>query len=127
MRASLVDEWVEKAEADYLAALALNRRRSRPLPDVVCYHCAQCTEKYFKAYLLHNGAAPPRIHDLSVLLDLCALHDRRLSRAAALVNAINPYGILVRYPGFSTTVAEAANAVRIMGRLRRRIRWRLGF
>jgi hypothetical protein len=53
VRAPLVDEWVEKAEADYLAALALNRRRSRPLPDVVCY---QSTEKYFKAYLLHNGS-----------------------------------------------------------------------
>jgi len=29
---SLIDEWVEKAEADYEGAVALNRRRAAPLP-----------------------------------------------------------------------------------------------
>jgi hypothetical protein len=33
---SLLDEWIEKAEGDYKGAVALQRRRKEPLPDVVC-------------------------------------------------------------------------------------------
>jgi HEPN domain-containing protein len=49
---SLLAEWVNKAEADYQSAVALHRRRKAPLPDIVCYHCQQCVEKYLKAYLI---------------------------------------------------------------------------
>jgi hypothetical protein len=31
---SLLDEWIEKAEADYKSAVALQRRRKEPLPDI---------------------------------------------------------------------------------------------
>jgi HEPN domain-containing protein len=48
---SLLNEWIAKAEADDKSALALQRRRKEPLPDIVCYHCQQCVEKYLKAYL----------------------------------------------------------------------------
>jgi len=63
---TLVDEWVEKAEADYQAAVALNRRLKTPLPDAVCYHCQQCAEKYLKAYLIARGIVPSRTHDLEI-------------------------------------------------------------
>lgn len=36
---TVLDEWIEKAEADYKGAGALNRRRKEPLPDIVCFHC----------------------------------------------------------------------------------------
>lgn len=58
---SLIDDWVQKAEADYQGAVALNRRRKVPLPDLVCYHCQQCGEKYLKAFLVSKGFNPPRI------------------------------------------------------------------
>ncbi|MCZ6676164.1 MAG: HEPN domain-containing protein [Candidatus Poribacteria bacterium] len=61
---TLVDEWIEKAEADFKGAVALNRRRKDPLPDLVCYHCQQSAEKYLKAFLIAQGITPPRIHDL---------------------------------------------------------------
>ena len=70
---TLADEWVEKAEADYKAAAALNRRRKEPLPDIVCYHCQQSAEKYLKAYLIAQSMPPPHIHDLVQLLGLAAL------------------------------------------------------
>ena len=91
---SLLDEWVDKAEAD--CAVALHRRRQEPLPDVVCYHCQQCVEKYLKAYLIAQGITPPRIHDLEDLLNLCAI------------------------------VAEAKDAVNAMRRLRTVVRRKLG-
>jgi hypothetical protein len=87
---SLFDEWIEKAEADYKSAVALQRRRKEP----------------------------PRIHDLEDLLNLCALYDATLSTRLPLVHVLNPYGVLIRYPGMTATVVEAQEAVHAMRRLR---------
>jgi HEPN domain-containing protein len=123
---ALVDEWVEKAEADYKGAVALNRRRTAPLPDLVCYHCHQCTEKYLKAYLLHHGIAPPRVHNLVQLMNLCAVQDSTLTSRLPLARSLNAYGVLIRYPGISATPVEAAGALRTTRRLRTLLRHRLG-
>ncbi|MCY2987120.1 MAG: hypothetical protein NTY19_04530 [Planctomycetota bacterium] len=37
----LTAEWVSKAEADYQGAVALQRRRKHPLPDLGCFHWRQ--------------------------------------------------------------------------------------
>lgn len=123
---SLFAEWVDKAEADYQSAVALHRRRKAPLPDIVCYHCQQCVEKYLKAYLLAQGSTPPRIHDLEDLLNLCALYDATLTARLPLVHVLNPYGVLIRYPGMTATVAEAQASVHAMRRLRTILRRTLG-
>ena len=115
-----------KAEADYRSAVALNRRRKEPVPDVVCYHCHQAAEKYLKAYLLEQGMTPPRIHDLEDLLNLCALHEAALSTQLPIVQALNPFGVQIRYPGMSATVAEAKDAVKTVRRLRTVMRRVLG-
>ena len=123
---SLLAEWIEKAEGDYKSAVALQRRRKEPLPDTVCYHCQQCAEKYLKAYLIAQGSTPPRIHDLEELLNLCALHDATLTARLPLVQVLNPYAVLIRYPGMTATVAEAKEAVHAMRRLRTIMRHKLG-
>ena len=115
---SLCAEWVDKAEADYQSAVALHHRRKAPLPDIVCYHCQQCVEKYLKAYLIAQGSTPPRIHDLEELLNLCSLHDATLTTRLPLVQVLNPYAVLIRYPGMTATVAEAKEAVHATRRLR---------
>lgn len=117
---------MEKAEADYRSATALNRRRKEPVPDVVCYHAQQCAEKYLKAYLLEQGITPPRIHDLEDLLNLCALHDAVLATHLPIAQALNPFGVQIRYPGMSATVAEAKDAVKSVRRLRTVMRQVLG-
>ena len=53
-------DWIEKAEADYLAAVDLARRRKLPLHDMVCFHCLQSTEKYLKARLEEAGIHFPK-------------------------------------------------------------------
>ena len=122
---SLLDEWVEKAEADYKSAVALHRRRKEPLPDVVCYHCQQCVEKYLKAYLIAQGTTPPRIHDVEDLLNLYALHDATLTPRLPLVQVLNPHAVLIRYPGMTATVAEAKDAINAVRRLRTVVRRKL--
>ena len=117
---TVVSEWVGKAEADYKGAAGLNRRRD-PLPDLVCYHSQQSAEKYLKAFLVAHGTVPPAIHDLRQLLLLCAGHDPELSDLAPFAQFLNPYGVLIRYPGLSATVEESKEPGRA-GRPRRRTR-----
>lgn len=123
---TLMDEWVAKAEADYRGAVALNRQRAEPIPDLVCYHCQQSAEKYLKAFLITQGMESPRIHDLVQLLNVCVLYDGTLAKYMSLVQVLNPYSVLIRYPGLSATVAEAKDAVQAVRRLRLVLRRRLG-
>ena len=63
-------EWVVKAEGDFLAAMALARRRKIPLHDQVCFHFQQAAEKHLKACLEEDRIWFPKTHDLNVLLTL---------------------------------------------------------
>ena len=83
-------------------------------------------EKYLKAYLIAQGSTPPRIHDLEDLLHLCAFHDVTFTARLPLVQVLNPYGVLIRYPGMTATVAEALEAVRTVRLLRTILRRKLG-
>ena len=79
-----------------------------------------------KAYLLAQGMTPPRIHDLEDLLNLCALHDAALATHLPLVKALNPFGVQIRYPGMSATVAEAQGSLKTVRRMRTVMRRALG-
>lgn len=63
-------DWIEKAEADHLAAVDLARRRKLPLHDMVCFHYQQAAEKYLKARLEEVGIHFPKTHDLEAILAL---------------------------------------------------------
>ena len=64
-------EWLVKADEDFDAAADINRRRKKPLTDVICFHSQQSTEKYLKAYLTKKGIRFSKTHDLLVLKNLC--------------------------------------------------------
>ncbi|MBI3272846.1 MAG: HEPN domain-containing protein [Planctomycetes bacterium] len=80
-----------------------------------------------KAFLTYLGTQPPRSHDLPRLLRLCAVRDPSLASHVALVHSLNPYGVLVRYPGMAApTLAEGKDALLHVRELRRALRRRLG-
>jgi HEPN domain-containing protein len=126
MSASLVDEWVAKAEADYRMALVASRQRKVPVPEGVCYHAQQCVEKFLKAFLIAQGVPPPRTHDLEQLNDLCTQLDGTFALLAGDLGKLTPYAVELRYPGVTATVQEARKALGIMKQARRFIRARLG-
>jgi HEPN domain-containing protein len=86
----------------------------------------QSIEKYLKSYLVLQNIAPPRTHDLVELLNQCSQHDATLLGHMPLVRILDPYGIFIRYPGTTATVAEAKAAVTTMRKLRRVLRKKLG-
>jgi HEPN domain-containing protein/predicted nucleotidyltransferase len=123
---TLLEEWIGKAEADYQGALVLNRQRKVPLPDLVCYLCQQCAEKYLKAFLIHQNAVPDRTHELPKLLSDCAAYDPTLTALLSMAQALNPYSVDPRYPGVTATVTQAQEALKATRSLRRTMRKKLG-
>lgn len=126
MNAQAVEEWIKKAEDNYISALALARRRSRPVPDVVCNQCQQCAEKYLKALLVRHRLDFPKIHDLVQLEELVMPVDPDVRLIHSSLATLNPYGIDIRYPGPEATVEEAQEAVMAMKEIRKFVRSKLG-
>lgn len=118
-------EWVDKAEADYAAALTLRRSRKRFSRDIVCFHLQQCVEKYLKARLVDAGIAFPKTHDLERLLDLVLVAEPMWEVLRPSVAAITDYAVEVRYPGRMTTPAEARELLLAATRIRAIIRERV--
>ncbi|MEO0520366.1 MAG: HEPN domain-containing protein [Cyanobacteria bacterium P01_A01_bin.116] len=53
----ITQEWVSKAEGDFLTAQRELQAESKPNYDAVCFHSQQCIEKYLKACLQEADTA----------------------------------------------------------------------
>ncbi|OIO94710.1 MAG: hypothetical protein AUJ96_28195 [Armatimonadetes bacterium CG2_30_66_41] len=60
------------------------------------------------------------------MLLLCGGYDPLLAGLEPLAQFLNPYGVLVRYPGLSATVEEGKEAVKAVRQIRAVLRARLG-
>lgn len=96
-------EWVKKAEADYLAALTLSRKKKVPLHDAACFHCQQSAEKYLKARIEEHGIRVPKTHDLDAF---CFPFSCRS----------NPYGLRCGLPCCACRTAQCISGIRAMKR-----------
>ena len=121
-----ISEWVQKADGDYHSAVTLMRKRKNQAPDNVCFCVQQCVEKYLKAFLVQHRRYFPKTHELRELLDLVVQVDSSLEFIRGDLTILQPYAVVVRYPGFSATVEKAKEAVKLMKRLRATLRAKLG-
>lgn len=104
-------DWIEKAEADHLAAVDLAQRRKLPLHDMVCFHCQQSAEKYLKARLEEAGIHFPKTHDLEAILTLALTVELLWSALLPAARRLKPFGVLIRYPGNDASKAQARRAI----------------
>ena len=114
--------WIRKAEQDYEAAIALARRRKRPVADVVCFHAQQCAEKYLKAFLAQHRLYFPKTHDLAELLNLAVPWEPSLELLRPFVTPLTPYAVSFRYPDEQAAAAEARRALTCVRRAREHLR-----
>jgi HEPN domain-containing protein len=119
-------DWIEKAEADFLAAVDLARRRKLPLHDMVCFHCQQSAEKYLKARLEEGAVNFPKTHDLENLLTLLLPLEPLWAALNAATKRLKPFGVLIRYPGNDASKAQAKQAMTDCKAVRREARIALG-
>lgn len=119
-------EWVAKAEMDFKGALDLARRRKDPLPDKVTYDCAQCAEKYLKAFLIRHKRTFRYRHDLLELRESCENVDPDFRWIVDEVQTLNAWASEIRYPGVSATVEESREVVKSIRQVRKFVRAKLG-
>ena len=116
------EEWTRKAEEDYEAGITLVRKRKRPTPNAVGFHCQQCAEKYLKAYLVLQGVSFPKTHDLLELHKICLSLDPTFEFIGDLLDRLSPYAVEFRYPGEEVSIEDAKAAVKTMKDVRRFMR-----
>jgi len=97
MKIDEVKEWIRHAEDDLFSARLLFDNVRKPL-EIICYHCAQSAEKYLKAYLVYNCIAPPKTHDLLLLLSLCSKFDNDFIALNTECGFLNAFNNEIRYP-----------------------------
>ena len=119
-------EWVDKAEADFAAALLIRRSRKKHSRDIVCFHLQQCVEKYLKARLEEANIPFPKTHDLERLLDLTITVEPMWGTFRPALAAITDYAVEVRYPGRTASSAEATGLLKSTKRIREVVRESFG-
>lgn len=125
MKKPLIDEWIQKAEADLIACRRLSKQELADVADVVCFHAQQCAEKYLKAFLNSKGQEAPKIHSLKILVDLCRQIDEEFQTLILDAGQLEEYAVEFRYPGEPATEEEARDALRKAVSLREFLRMKL--
>ena len=119
-------EWIDKAEGDFISALTLYRARKPPNYDTACYHTQQCAEKYLKARLEEAGQPAPRTHNLYALLTLIGEFESSWKVMATDLNVLKAFAVVYRYPGATAAKEDAKDAIKRCRSIRRMFRFSFG-
>jgi len=123
---ALVNEWIQKAEGDFISALREYRARKLPNFDAAGFHAQQCIEKYMKALLQKQNVRFEKIHDLLALKELCRAFVPELEFHQESLAYLSQFAVTFRYPGESAGREHAKRAMKIMKDLRSMLRVTLG-
>ena len=113
----LTEEWINKAEKDYLTVKQL-LRSEMPVLESTCFHSQQCIEKYMKAILQENNVAFEKTHDLNVLLEQGKSFVPGLETCKNEITDLSSYAVDIRYPGLDVSKEEADVCIKSMEKLR---------
>lgn len=118
----ITEEWISKAEEDYLVATR-ELQADPPALDAVCFHAQQCIEKYLKALLAFRGIDFPKTHNLSELIALLP-HQILIELIPEEQEKLTDYATVTRYPGDYDEISliEAKHAVKTARRIRKQMR-----
>ena len=97
MKINDVIEWIQIADDDLYSAKTLNESVRKPY-EIICYHCAQATEKYLKGYLAYNDIIPQKTHNLLFLLEICVEKDNCFEIIRTECGLLNRFTNEIRYP-----------------------------
>ena len=119
-------DWFAKADTDFKSAWML-ADLSGP-PETTCFLAQQGAEKYLKGYLVWHGVAFRKVHDMLEILNGCRSVEEVFGQLEDDCQALNPYAVEVRYPGFGASYndEDARDALGRAERIRRFVRERLG-
>ena len=93
----IIKEWIAKADEDFEFA-KINLEEEKPFYAQICFHFQQAVEKYLKAYIITNGLAFRKVHDLPLLLKQCCRKDPAFKNFADDCEFLATFYIETRYP-----------------------------
>jgi HEPN domain-containing protein len=91
------ESWLQRAHDDLGAARKLLSGND-PFAATAAYHCQQAAEKALKAVIVGAADAPPKTHDLRVLIARCIRIDPALAGLRDACDELTPYATEFRYP-----------------------------
>jgi len=121
-----IEEWVEKAEKDFVSAAREITAQENANHDLVCFLCQQCAEKYLKATLVRLEQTVPRTHDLGGLMELLVNDVPDYERHWNRLELLSSRAVDVRYPGYTAELDEAHEALETAREFRHAARKILG-
>ncbi|MCI8554378.1 MAG: HEPN domain-containing protein [Clostridiales bacterium] len=111
-------DWLEIAASDLLAARLLTGKKQ--CLEIAGFHCQQCMEKAFKAYLMFTGSGLVDGHNLTWLCRQAIRRDDGFSSFMDICAGMNRLYIETRYPsddGERLEPPEAEHFCRAAGEL----------
>ena len=113
-----VQEWLEVADRDFDSALILNEAMRRHF-EVICYLCAQASEKYLKGYLVYNDIVPKKTHDLRHLNIDCSEIYNDFQNVYDECIFLTKFATDIRYPNkYEVTESDVNRAIAAVEKIR---------
>lgn len=110
-------DWLLKAEGDFHSA-NWEMQASTPNHDAVVFHAQQCIEKLLKGLLVQASVIFERTHELNILAHQVRSVYPKWSWEPADLAVLQPGAVLLRYPDYSASKADADRAIESCTRLR---------
>lgn len=104
---TVIREWVAKAENDLTAAVQILKLGRNAPTDTICFHAAQCVEKYLKSLLILRGVPFPKTHDIRVLMKMFPF-DARPELTDDFQDQFTQYAAVTRYPDAAVDIPLAS-------------------
>lgn len=116
----LVKDWLKFAKENLLFARSGIEEEFSPF-HTICFLCQGSAEKYLKAFLIWNGWALKKTHDLVELLGYCVDYEPGFDDYKDQCLLLNEYITEGRYPGDlpfeSVTKKDAQEAIDATGKI----------
>ena len=108
----ITQQWIDKAEGDWLFVGWAIRVRDTPVYDHVCFHSHESAEKYLKARLVEADVLFPKTHNLPNLLTLLTPIEPDWHVLEPDLLGLKAFGVSIVYPGKDADKADTQAALR---------------
>ena len=125
----IVREWLSKADEDFEFA-RVNLEEGRSFFPQICFHFQQAAEKHLKTYIIAHELEFRKIHELPLLLKICASNDPSFEQLLEDCEYLTIYYVETRYPVHWPTRysrKETEKALQSASRIRNLVKEKLGF
>ena len=107
----ITQQWIDKAEGDWLFVGRAIRVRDTPVYDHVCFHSHESAEKYLKARLVEADVLFPKTHNLPNLLTLLLPIEPDWHVLEPDLLGLKAFGVSIVYPGKDADKADIQAAL----------------